>query len=71
MNDELTVADFLRITLAILSIMVGAILLQEDGSMSDFMGAVFVVAGILYLVPASRRYLVKWMDRIVGVIRNP
>ena len=66
---ELTLADVVRLAVAVVVVMTGAAVIKGD-TMSDFLGATLVVVGVVYLVPVSRRQMTQWCSNLREMLRK-
>ena len=67
--EELTLADVVRLAVGICAIMLGALAIKDD-QVANFLGATLVVTGVVYMVPASRRKITRWGNRLREMLRR-
>ena len=67
--EELTLADVVRLAVGICAIMLGALAIRDD-QVANFLGATLVVTGVVYMVPVSRRKIIRWGNRLREMLRR-
>ena len=67
--EELTLADVVRLAVVICGIILGALVIQDE-QMADFMGATLIVVAVVYMIPLSRRKMIRWGNRLREILRR-
>ena len=67
--EELTLADVVRLAVGICGIILGALVIQDE-QMADFMGATLIVVAVVYMIPLSRRKMIRWGNRLREILRR-
>jgi hypothetical protein len=67
--EELTLADIVRLAVGICAIILGALVIQDE-QMADFMGATLIVVAVVYMIPLSRRKMIRWGNRLREILRR-
>lgn len=67
--EELTLADVVRLAVGICGIILGALVIQDE-QMADFMGATLIVVAVVYMIPVSRRKMIRWGNRLREMLRR-
>ena len=67
--EELTLADVVRLAVGICGIILGARVIQDE-QMADFMGATLIVVAVVYMIPLSRRKMIRWGNRLREILRR-
>ena len=67
--EELTLADVVRWAVGICGIILGALAIKVE-QMADFMGATLIVVAVVYMIPLSRRKMIRWGNRLREILRR-
>ena len=67
--EELTLADVVRLAVGICGIILGALVIQDE-QMADFMGSTLIVVAVVYMIPLSRRKMIRWGNRLREILRR-
>ena len=67
--EELTLADVVRLAVGICGIILGALAIKDE-QMADFMGATLIVVAVVYMIPLSRRKMIRWGNRLREILRR-